>query len=158
PGYDQTYNDLTLVDAFVAKFELTPTPNPQILPAPTSTPTPTLAVSPTVTSTPVPPGPCSPRPSVAVQVVPLDGGRLQVTIGATSTAATPGNRLVQLRATIPDNARVDMLDGPGDIAGEQLLPIGDGSYPVTFRVRRIAPGAITIPLVAVDRCGEWPSF
>jgi len=28
----------------------------------------------------------------------------------------------------------------------------------TFTVRRASPGAVTVPLVLVDRCGEWPTL
>jgi uncharacterized repeat protein (TIGR01451 family) len=113
----------------------------------------------TPTSTPTPPpSACVPRPAVAVAVFPAGTSRLLVTISPRTEPATPGNRLLQVRATIPANARIDVIDGPSDLTGQQVLPVDNGTEPVVFFVRRVAPGAITVPLVAVDTCGEWHTF
>jgi len=66
--------------------------------------------------------------------------------------------LLQLGITIPSNARVDVVNGPQNLVGVQSLPVFSGTQPVVFLVRRVGPGAITVPLTAVDTCGEWPSF
>ena len=131
------------------------TPTPTLMPTPTQTPIPTRTPTPTPTPTP---SACSPRPPVAVAVVPAGQGRLQATIRHGTQPATPNNRLVRVRATIPPNARVDVLYGPTDLAGEQLLPIGNGTQPVVLVVRRVAAGAVTVHIVVTDRCGDWNTF
>jgi hypothetical protein len=83
---------------------------------------------------------------------------LVVTISAGVSSGAPSNRLSSLQVTVPNNARVDVLDGPQDLAGHQVVPVRDGAGPVTFTVRRIGPGPITVPVVAVDACGEWPTL
>jgi hypothetical protein len=143
-GFDQSHNG-GFGDAFVIK--LAPTPTPTFTLTPTSTPT----------SSPVAAA-CNPRPKVTVNAVAAGGGRLQVTVSSGTAPATPGNRLTQLTVTIPANARVDVQNGPQDVSGQQTLPVGDGTQPAVFFVRRVAPGAITVPLVASDTCGNWPSF
>jgi len=72
--------------------------------------------------------------------------------------ATPGNHLIQLQATVPANARIDVPNGPQDLSGTAVVPIGDGIQPVMFFIRRIGPGPIHVPLVVTDACGPWPSF
>jgi hypothetical protein len=101
---------------------------------------------------------CDPRPAVGVTAVPDGSARLRVTISAGTGSAVPGNRLFQIRATIPANARVDMVGGTSNLSGQQSLPIGNGTQPVVFVVRRTSPGAVTIPLVVTDTCGEWKTF
>jgi hypothetical protein len=81
-----------------------------------------------------------------------------VTVIAGTAPATPANRLLSLQVTVPVNARVDIPNGPQNQGGTFGLPIGDGTQPIVFFVRRIGPGGITVPLVAVDTCGSWPSF
>ena len=148
PGLDQTYNGGTS-DGFVVKL------GPTLTPTATLTPTPTITLTPTPTRTPFA---CGPRPTVGVNTVPVGGGRLQVTVTPNTAPATPNNRLYVLRLTIPANARVDVVNGPGDLVGQQDLPLGTGIQPIVFFVRRVAPGAITVTVLAVDSCGEWPSF
>jgi hypothetical protein len=60
--------------------------------------------------------------------------------------------------TIPANAQVDVQGGPSGLTGEQVLPVGTGTQPVVFFVRRIGSGSVHIPLVAADLCGAWPTF
>jgi hypothetical protein len=108
-----------------------------------------------VTSTPFV---CGPRPTVGITTVPDGDGRLRVTITPNTAPATPGNRLLQLRATIPANARVDVVDGTPDLTGQQVIPVGAGIRPMVLYVRRVSPGPVTVPLVIVDTCGEWPTF
>jgi hypothetical protein len=154
PGFDQTY-DGGPSDAFVVKFGPTLTPTPTQ--TPTSTQTPTLTPTPAPTSSPVA-AVCNPRPKVTVNAAAAGGGRLQVTVSTSTAPATPANRLTQLTVTIPGNARVDVQGGPQDLSGQQALPVGNGTQPFVFFVRRTAPGAVTVPLVITDTCGEWPSF
>ena len=160
PGFDQTYNG-GIGDALVVKLGPTATLPPTITPTAAATPT----ASPTATLAPIlgviattTPFACGPRPTIGISVVPIGNGRLQVTVSPSSLPATPGNHLTQLRAAIPDNARIDVLNGPQNLAGDVGVPIGDGTQPVVFFVRRIAPGPIHVPLTLGDTCGLWPSF
>ena len=123
--------------------------------SPTATPPSTSTLTPVPTTTPFA---CGPRPTVVVNAIPVGGSRLQVTVSSGTAPATPGNHLIQLQATIPANTRIDVPNGPQDLLGSAILPIGDGTQPVIFFVRRIGPGAITVPLIATDTCGAWPSF
>jgi uncharacterized repeat protein (TIGR01451 family) len=93
---------------------------------------------------------CSPRPPVRVLVEPAGPDALRVTVSTTGS----GNRLVQLFATIPDSARVDIRNGPSNLTGQQSLGVGTGAQAV-FVVRRVGEGAVTIPLEVVDTCGTW---
>ena len=148
PGLDQSYNGGTF-DGFVVKL------------GPTLTPTLTPSATPTITRTPTPtttPFACGPRPTVGVNTVPVGGGRLQVTVSPNTVPATPNNQLFVLRLTIPANARVDVQNGAQDLSGQADLPVGSGTQPIVFFVRRVAPGAITVTILAVDSCGSWPSF
>ena len=71
---------------------------------------------------------------------------------------TPSNQLTQLTATIPANSLVDVVNGPSDLNGQQTLPVGNGTQPVVFIVRRIGAGSVTVPLRVTDTCGEWRTF
>jgi len=83
-----------------------------------------------------------------------------VTITTSTLPATPGNHLTSLHATVPTNANavVDLPNGPQSLTGDVAVPVGNGTQPVVFFVRRIGQGAIQVPLVATDTCGPWPSF
>jgi uncharacterized repeat protein (TIGR01451 family) len=128
-----------------------------VAPTPTATPIATVTPTPTLTLTPVPVT-CAPRPVVGVDVIAAGADRLKVTLSPGNGSATPGYRLTQLRATIPPNARIDVAGGPSNLSGQQLLPVGSGTQPVEFFVRRVSPGAVTVPLVVTDTCGDWSTF
>ena len=104
------------------------------------------------------PANCAPRTNVSVAVARAGPNRLQVTINAHTSPATPSNRLVSLQATIPANAQVDVQGGASNLTGEQVLPVGDGTQAVVFFVRRIGAGSVHVPIQAVDSCGPWPAF
>jgi uncharacterized repeat protein (TIGR01451 family) len=112
----------------------------------------------TASTTTVVLGPCSRRPNVSLQVVKDGAGRLRVAVAAAVDSFTPTNQLTQLTATIPANALVDVVGGPSDLAGQQTLPIGNGTQPVIFVVRRVGAGAVTMPLRVTDACGEFRTF
>jgi hypothetical protein len=101
---------------------------------------------------------CTPRPRLNVTSVPAGDGHLRVTVRAGTTSGATAHRLLELRAKIPANARIDVVNGPSNLAGEQVLSVGDGTQPIVFVVRRVAPGGVTIPLEATDACGVWPTF
>jgi len=85
---------------------------------------------------------CSPRPQVTVQVTPLGNDRLQVSIHA---KGSPNSiRSVRL-GQVPGNA---VIEG---------TPITSGAD-ASFTIRRMSPGAVTLPFTVTDGCGDWPSF
>ncbi|MCC6173843.1 MAG: SMP-30/gluconolactonase/LRE family protein [Chloroflexi bacterium] len=87
------------------------------------------------------PLPCPTRSPVSVKVAPLGSGRLQVTVHA---GGTPNAiRRIQFRA-VP-NA---VVESPPAIVGADA----------TFVLQRTAPGAITLPFIVSDACGDWPTF
>jgi uncharacterized repeat protein (TIGR01451 family) len=102
-------------------------------------------------------GPCTPRPNIIVFVERADAERLLVKIAATRPPIARTNRLTEIRANIPPNAIVDVLNGPSGLTGQQSLPVGSGGV-VQFYIRLAAPGPVTIPLVVKDTCGEWRTF
>jgi hypothetical protein len=132
PGFDQTFNGGT-GDAFSVKLGPTPTFTPTV-------------------------GVCGPRPTVRVNVGRSSPGQLTVTVSSDTAPATPGNHLLSLQLTIPANAVVDVPNGAQGLTGTQRISVGAGTQPIAFVVRRTGPGAITVPLLAVDTCGSWPSF
>ena len=98
---------------------------------------------------------CGPRPGVTVTNT-VNGGALESTITA-SGANAPGNALTQLRFGTFTNAVVT-LNGQTITSGQTVtLPASTTS--VTLTVRRATAGQVTtVPLTAVDGCGEWPTF
>lgn len=131
---------------------------------PTTAPRPTPAPSPTPTAqppaapppTPTPPGVvCTPRPALSLATTPRGAGQLQVTI---SVPAGSGDRLQALRFGATTNAVVDGGDGVAH-AGSFTLPLPAGSSQAVFLVQRQTAGqAVSVPLVVVDNCGEWPTL
>jgi hypothetical protein len=137
----------------------TPTSTPTPSPTPTRTPTPTSTppLAPTSTPTRVPVA-CDPRPNVALSVRPTTGGDLSVTVSAQSSGATQGNILQSLQFGTASNGLVDtasVTGSPGNFT-ETLAP---GTISTSFVVHRVNPAAaVTVPFVAFDVCGAWPTF
>lgn len=105
---------------------------------------------------PPPPGPCSPRPRIALQVSHAAGRRLQVTVSAGSGVLSQiqfgtGNRPLR-------NASVDFPGQATAITDGRTIPMGTGVTQTTFFVSRIAPGQVTVPMVVTDACGPWETF
>lgn len=101
---------------------------------------------------------CLPRPQVSVHVAGGAPGRLDVTITAGTPPTAPDNRLRSLRFGTASNALIDvagLVGQPGGFTTDFNPPTGQTS----FSVRRAQPGAaVTVPLVVVDGCGDWPTF
>jgi hypothetical protein len=105
------------------------------------------------------PGLCDPRPAVALGVQPESAGRLRVDVVAQTSLGTPTNALSSLRFGPATNALVDVPGGPTGSTGNFPLSLPPGTQQTTFFVRRAtASGSATVPLVAVDRCGDWSTF
>jgi hypothetical protein len=120
-------------------------------PTATRTPTPTPTTTPTPTAT-LPPVACSPRPPVTVSTTP-SGGSLRVDV----TATGQHNRLLSLQFTGTSNALVD-VGGQTGRTGAFSIDLPGTSASTTFNVRRATPGAATVTLTAIDRCGSWSTF
>ena len=100
-----------------------------------------------------PPASCSPRPRIVVQTIPTGDGRLRVTLSASGA----NNWLRELQLGRAVNAVVDAATVSGT-AGNVAVPLPAGTQSTQLFVRRAGPGAVTVPLVVIDRCGEWPTF
>lgn len=112
-------------------------------------PIPTLA--PTATPTPFPW--CSPRPRVLVSTAKGVPGQLTATIATTGA----GNGLQELRVGDARNAIVTVAGQSGRGNFTVALPAAPPS--VSLTVTRDPVGQpVYVPLVAVDRCGDWSTF
>jgi hypothetical protein len=102
---------------------------------------------------------CAPRPNVGVAVAPASGNRLQVTVTANTGPGAATNALVSLAFGALDNAVVDIVGGQSNVTSNQTITLGPGVTSQQFFVRRTTGGvASTVPLVATDLCGGWPTF
>jgi hypothetical protein len=111
--------------------------------------------SPSPSPSPTPPVNCSPRPPVTVRSAPAANGALQVSLAA-GTATSGTNRLLEVRFQAGANAVVDV--GTHAQAGPFTITIPGGAATYSFQVKRSSNGAVTVPLVVVDSCGEWKTF
>ncbi|MCC6179111.1 MAG: DUF1501 domain-containing protein [Chloroflexi bacterium] len=94
---------------------------------------------------------CAPRPPVHVTTTPVGGGQLQVTL-------TAGGGLIRSIAfERPQNALVD-IGGTAGQSGSFIHRPAAPTSQIAFAVRRAGPGAVTVPLVVADDCGEWRTF
>jgi hypothetical protein len=117
----------------------------------------TATPSPSATPTTVP-VPCAPRPPVSLTVTPNGAGGLQVTVRATTNAGLPSNPLGEVRFGVATNALIDAGSQRG-ATGNFTVPLPPGTAELAFTVRQASAGAATtVPLVAVDGCGAWPTF
>jgi len=103
------------------------------------------------TATPVPVA-CTPRPPVRVTTA-AGGGRLAVEVAATGQ----NNHVLALEIARTTNALVDVV-GMAGRTGTFVVALPGTSARATFDVRRDRPGAATVQLTVVDRCGRWPTF
>jgi len=104
-----------------------------------------------------PPNPCSPRPNVGVSAVNNGDGQLRATI----TAGFGTLQTLRLgTSTRPlDNARVEVVGVATGITSNTTVNLPAGTTQVTLLVSRLVAGqATTVPLVALDGCGEWESL
>jgi cell division septation protein DedD len=137
----------------------TPTATSTRTPTPTATPTRTPTATPTrtPTATLTPPS-CSPRPRILVSTSAVAPGLLAVQLTAVTSGAAPNNRLRELRFGKADNALIDVRDTQGG-AGNFSVLLPDRPQQISFIVRRMNPGeATTVPVIAVDDCGDWSTL
>ncbi len=121
-----------------------PTASPSPSPSPTPSPTPLPAVS------------CTPRPAVRVITAKGASGTMQVTVTA-GTASSGPNTLQQIRFGAGTNATIQA--GTQAESGNFTVTPPAGSVSFTFTISRNVTGnATTVPLIVVDRCGEWDTL
>jgi glucose/arabinose dehydrogenase len=148
--------DVTVGDTdttYTASIPSTPTPTP----TPTSPPGPG---TPTATPTPVisrPVSACVPRPPVVVTEKVLGNGRLQVTVTASSNAGFAANAIKTIRFTGSNHAEIERVGQPAN-GNPFTWTLGSGVIQVTFTVHRTATGAVQVPFIVTDNCGDWPTF
>ena len=99
---------------------------------------------------------CSPRPPVRVEARPSGDGRLLVIVDAGRGTL----RFVRIGTDTREvvNGAVDIPNGPAGVGHGYILQPSNATDRVTFHVRRLAPGAVTVPLVVTDECGAWQTF
>ena len=56
------------------------------------------------------------------------------------------------------NAVVDIPSGATGVGAGYVQRLETGTPSFTFYVRRLAPGAVTVPVTVSDGCGEWSTF
>jgi len=89
---------------------------------------------------------------VQVSTAPSGAGQLQVTVAASGA----GISLQALRFGAATNARVEA----GGQSGSRsfAVSLAPGTQQTTFTVTRLAAGQpVTVTVVVVDSCGEWPT-
>jgi hypothetical protein len=166
------------VDAFVVAGTVVPPPTATPV-APTATATPRVP-APTATATPRAPAPTATptrrngRPAVKVTNSVTTDGRLAVRVSTSRTTTRSDATEVETdnvtdcggitaiefpsNASATSNVRIDFPDGPSGLRTGQTFQAASEQDEVRFYVRRIGPGAVTVPLVVHDGCGEWRSF
>src|SRR5687768_12669547 len=104
---------------------------------------------------------CSPRPQIGVTTTLQSDGRLLVSVSVQPTSTTPPNALTALRFGEPramENALVELGDQPAQ-GGRVTLDLAPGTTQTSFYIRAISRSQpVTVHFVAVDRCGDWPTF
>jgi VCBS repeat-containing protein len=104
----------------------------------------------------VAPSRCAPRATVNVTTAVV-GGKLQATVEALPLDARTNNRLKELRFGALQNGKVTI--GGQHITSGATYAVPGVTTQVVFTVERAVPGQpTTVPIIAVDECGEWPTF
>jgi hypothetical protein len=94
---------------------------------------------------------------VRLQTVRAEAGRLVATLTATGSPATPNNRLRELHFRTGPNATVEVA-GQAPRSGDFTVGLPDRPEQVGFSVQRAGEGTVHVQVVAVDDCGQWPTF
>jgi hypothetical protein len=93
---------------------------------------------------------CEPRPPVKV-TSRAEGGRLLVLVQA------GGGQVRQIRFGPIQNGAVD-IGADSNRTGTFTYQLPNPAAQISFSVRRLAAGPVTVPVAVVDDCGEWKSF
>ncbi|MFN0071038.1 MAG: carboxypeptidase-like regulatory domain-containing protein [Chloroflexota bacterium] len=100
---------------------------------------------------------CPARPSVTVSTAPNGPNKIRATATVNTDSGTQSNVLQSIRFGAAENAVIDVGSQVGAIGNFTFTP-APYARQVSFDVRPLAPGPVHVPLVAVDICGDWPSF
>lgn len=93
---------------------------------------------------------CTPRPPVRISTS-ASGGRLNV------TATAGGGRIRSIRFGATQNALVE-IGGVSGRVGPFTHTLATPATQQAFSVARQGAGAVTVPVVVTDDCGEWTTF
>jgi hypothetical protein len=118
------------------------------------------AVTTATSTTPAPPpaaSVCSPRPPVNLTTTPIGGGRLQVTVTATTNPGQATNTATSIQFGQSTGAEVEIGPRPADSRPFTFTPPA-GATQATFIVHRTAGGPVQTPFTVIDGCGEWRTF
>ncbi len=149
-------------DVTVGDTDVTYTASIPATPTPTRTPTsgPAIPRTPTPTAMPIisrPVSACVPRPTVTMTEKPLGGGRLQVTVTASSNQGFAANAIKSISFGGSTHAEVERVGQPPN-AGAFTWTLGSEVAQVTFTIHRTATGPVQVPFTVTDNCGDWPTF
>ena len=94
---------------------------------------------------------------MGVSTTTRGGGRLDISLSAGTAALLPSNALQQVRFGAATNALIDVGDYRR-MTGNFTYTPPSGTTQVSAEIRPVDnKQAVTVPLVVVDRCGDWPT-
>jgi hypothetical protein len=94
---------------------------------------------------------------VTLTTMPAGGGRLQVTVSATTNPGQPTNTVRSIQFGRSTRAEVEVSGRPASAEAFNLdLPAG--ATQASFTVHRTAAGPVQTPFTVTDGCGEWRTF
>jgi hypothetical protein len=93
-----------------------------------------------------------PRPPVVLATTRGATGRLSTTISVTGES----NGLVEVRIGDAKNATVQGAGSSGQ--NDFTIPLSNQPKSVVLLVTRRQAGPVHVPMVVIDRCGEWKTF
>ena len=96
---------------------------------------------------------CETRPKIGVATASTGDGRLRVTLTASGTS----NILWRVEADTRSNVVIDTI-GTGRPDRPVSIPVAQEATRVTFYIRRVAAGPVTVQLRVIDDCGQWQTF
>jgi hypothetical protein len=94
---------------------------------------------------------------VTVTTKPLGGGRLQITVALTSNQGFTPNVMAHLRFGSSPAVEVERTGFP-TTSSTFVWNVPTGTTQVVFTLHRIAPGAVQLPFLVTDNCGDWQTF
>ncbi|MCC6177230.1 MAG: fibronectin type III domain-containing protein [Chloroflexi bacterium] len=94
------------------------------------------------------------RPPIRLATTPDGAGALRITV----TVGHPSAPLQSIRFGAAKNALIDIAGRRGE-RGNFTVSLASGTQQIAFTVRREVQGQpTTVPLILVDRYGDWPTF
>lgn len=99
---------------------------------------------------------CASRPRVEI-VTAVENSRLRVLVNTHTSSGVPTNGLSEVRFAQPVNARI-VLDDSSTFSSARSISLPGRPTSYVFYIERLADGSATVPLIAVDACGNWQTF